>query len=102
MDSQTLLLVVVLFALLVVVLMLFFRQRVKFKVQGPAGTSVEAEGSNEQPSRPPAVLVENARSHKGGLTAEDQTGRGATVRGVEVQQDINVRSGSGPKADPPA
>ncbi len=102
MDSQTLLLVTAILAVVLLALLVFFRRRVKFKVQIPGGTSLEAEGSNEQPASPPAVLVENARSHAGGLKAEDLTGRGATVRGIEVERDINVTSGSRPKADPPA
>lgn len=101
MDSQTLLYVVAIFAIVALVFFAVFRQKGKVKLQGPAGISLEAEGSNEQPSRPPGVLIENVRSHKGGLSAQDSTGRGAIVRGAEVQQDIDVRSGPDPKVLPP-
>lgn len=102
MDSEAVLMVIALFVVLGLAFILRYRRKSKIGIRGPWGTSFEAQGSNEPPSREPAVIVEDAKSHAGSLRATDETGRGAAVRRVEVERDLDVRSGSGPKADPPA
>src|SRR5262245_58136256 len=84
-----------------------YRKKVKVGIKGPAGPGLDFEGSNEEvpgrrePERP-GVRVKDVRSHEGGLTAADHTGRGADVEGAEVKKDIRVTSDPGPKAGPPA
>jgi hypothetical protein len=102
--NTTVAVVIALFALIVVAAFLVFRQRSKVGIKGPLGTGLELDASN-QPA--PGVEVEDAKSRAGGLVADDQTGRGAKVKGVEVQDDILVSSTppheqAGPKAQPPA
>ena len=88
---------------------LVFRQRGRFRVKGPFGTELDVDASNEPTPAPsaPGVKVEDAKAKKGGLMAEDRTGRGAEVRNVEVQDDILVSStppeqgGEPKKAEPP-
>lgn len=64
------------------------------------GTSVEVEGSNEQPASNLGVTVSGAKSHAGGLRAEDRTGRGANVKDVETYGDIQVTSDPTQKPNP--
>lgn len=101
MDSEAVLLVIGLFVVLGLAFLLRYRRKGKIGIKGPWGTSFDAEGSNEAPSREPAVVVEDAKSRAGGLKATDHTGRGAAVRRVEVERDLDVRSGSDPKVLPP-
>jgi hypothetical protein len=68
------------------------------------GTGLEGEASHPMPR--PGVYIEDARSRRGGLTATDSTGRGAEVKKVEVEEDIQVSSTSPqehshPKLRPP-
>ena len=88
MDT-TLAVVIAIFALVVVAAFIVYRQQSRVNIKGPLGTGLELDASN-QPA--PAVQVEDARSRKGGLLADDQTGRGAAVRRVEVEDDILVSS----------
>jgi len=103
-DTNTLLLLIILiFAVVVVVAFLIFRQRGKAEIRGPLGTSLKLDVSNQPAAPPPGVNVKGARSHAGGLLAEDKTGRGANVEQVEVQGDILVSSQSpAEKTDPKA
>lgn len=64
-------------------------------------TELNIDASNPQPSL--GATVEDAKSHAGGMLAEDQTGRGASVRRAEAQHDIKATSrgpegGTDPKA----
>ena len=102
MNAQALAVVVVgIFALLVIFVSLR-RSRVKAGIKGPFGTAVDVEASNDQPAPNPGVAVAGAKSHAGGLRAEDRTGRGADVKDVETYGDIHVSSDPNPKAEPPA
>ena len=102
MDNNTLLVVVIaLFALVLIVIAFAFRKRFRGSVEGPLGTKMNFDASNPQPT--PGAMIEDAKSHGGGLTAEDLTGRGAAVRRAEAQQDIKATSrkqegGPDPKA----
>lgn len=78
------------FAVVVIVVAVTFRQQIKTVIKGPGGTGLELDASN--PQLRPGVEVTDAKSRQGGLTAKDQTGRGAAVRQVEVEQDIRVSS----------
>lgn len=102
MDINTVLVVVIaLFALVIVVALLKFGKRVSGSIEGPAKTKLSIDASN--PDTQQGATIEDARSHAGGILAEDQTGRGATVRRVEAQHDIKAtsrgqESGHDPKA----
>ena len=96
MDT-TLAVVIAIFALVVVAAFIVYRQQSRVNIKGPLGTGLELDASN-QPA--PAVQVEDAKSRKGGLVADDQTGRGAAVRRVEVEGDI--LASSTPPEEPPA
>jgi hypothetical protein len=102
MDNNTVLVVVIaLFALVLVVALLAFRKRVKGSIEGPMKTKLSIDASN--PQTPLGATIEDAKSHGGSILAEDQTGRGASVRRSEAQQDIKATSrrqagGPDPKA----
>ncbi|MCB0192515.1 MAG: hypothetical protein KDJ65_11280 [Anaerolineae bacterium] len=106
MDTNLVIAVIfIIFALIVVSAFLVFRQRGKVKIKGPLSTGLELDASNESPLTP-GVRIEDAKAKKGGLLAEDRTGRGADVRGIETQDDIIVSSSSpdpyeNPKVGPP-
>ena len=100
MDNNTVI-VIALFALVLIVALLAFRKRVKGTIEGPLKTKLSIDASNPQATL--GATVEDARSHGGTITADDQTGRGASVRRAEAQQDIKATSrgqegGSDPKA----
>jgi hypothetical protein len=96
MDQQTAsVLALGLIALVAIGFFAVFRQRGSAKVRGPFGTELTVDGSND-PS--PAVRVENAKSAAGGLVAEDRTGRGSHITGVEVYGEIRASSAQ-PEAD---
>ena len=91
MDNNTVLvLAVALFALVLIVALLAFRRRVRGSIEGPMKTRLSIDASNPQPT--PSATIEDAKSHGGGIYAEDQTGRGASVVRVEAQKDIKATS----------
>jgi|SRR3712207_5615280 len=102
MDNNTLLVAVIaLFALVLIVVALAFRNRFRGSIKGPAGTGMDFDASNPQPK--PGAMIEDAKSHGGGILAEDMTGRGASVSRAEAQKDIKATSrkqegGHDPKA----
>jgi hypothetical protein len=108
MDTTTAMVLIVLaFVLIVVTAFLVFRQKGRVEIKGPLGAELKLDASNEASPLPPAVKVEDAKAKKGGLIAEDKTGRGAQVSHVETLDDILVSSSSpedsgNPKATPPA
>jgi hypothetical protein len=103
MDSPKLAVVVAgIFVLLVIFIALRYRSRIKAGIKGPFGMGVDVEASNDQPAPHPGVTVAGAKSHAGGLRAEDRTGRGADVKDVDTYGDIQVTSDPNPKAEPPA
>jgi hypothetical protein len=93
---ETVAIVVAIFAVVVIVVAVAFRQQIKTVIKGPGGMGLELDASN--PTLRPGVEVTDAKSRRGGLTAEDQTGRGAAVRQVEVEKDI--RASSTPPLEP--
>src|SRR5690348_11171648 len=97
MDTSTLVLLVILaFALLAFASFYFYKQRTKIGIKGPMGARFDLEASNDPT---PAVHIKNAKSRRGGLTAADRTGRGAAVKDVTVEKDINVVSS---REEPPS
>jgi hypothetical protein len=98
--NATIAVVIAIFALVVVAAFLVFRQKAQVRIKGPLGTGLEVDASNQPAPPPPGVSVEDAKSRKGSLVADDQTGRGAHVRQVEVEDDILVSST--PPAEPPS
>lgn len=102
MDNNTVLIVVIgLFALIAIAAFYAYRNRTKLGIKGPFGTGIELDATDQPDPDPPGVRVKNATSRKGGLLAEDRTGRGADVEGVEVQDDILVSSEGPAGGDPP-
>ncbi len=95
--DQTTLLVAGIFALVIVAGMAVYRKSFKAQAKVP-GAEIRVEGSNaDAATSQPAggLVVEDARSRKGGLTAHASDG-GAQVRRVETEGDISVSSGSAP------
>jgi preprotein translocase subunit SecF len=97
--ETNIIIVIGIFSIIVIVALILFRQKVKAGVEGPLGTKVTIDASNESAS-PLGVNVEDARSRQGGLRAEDKTGYGASVKRVEVQSDIIVSSSSSENPSP--
>jgi len=94
MDT-TAIVIIAIFACIIVAAFLVYRSRAKVSVKGPAGIGLEINASNEPPAAPPpapGVQIEDATSTRGGILAEDQTGKGALVRRVVVQDDIIATS----------
>lgn len=101
MDKNTLIVIGIFAAVVIAAILIFRRGGVKTKVSGPLGTGLELDASNPRPT--PGVSVEDAKSRAGGLRAEDLTGRGAAVKGIDVEQDIIATSrGPGENSDPKA
>lgn len=96
--NLTVTVVVIIFALIVVAAFIVFRQRGRVEIKGPGGTSLKFDGSNDPPPSTPAVNIEGAKSRKGGLIADDQTGRGVNLKDVDTQDDILATSAP-PKPD---
>jgi len=93
--------VIAIFALIIIASFLVFRQRSKVRIKGPLGTGLDVDASNDPLPPTPGVTIEDAKSRGGGLLAEDQTGRGASVKRVDVQTDIGVSSVPPPKDHDP-
>jgi hypothetical protein len=87
---DTVSIIMAIFAVVVIVVAIAFRQQIKAVIKGPGGTGLELDASN--PTLRPGVEGTDLKSRRGGFTGEDQTGRGATVRRVEVEKDIRVSS----------
>jgi hypothetical protein len=94
---ETAAIVIAVFAVVIIVVAVAFRQRIRTVIKGPGGAGLELDASN--PTLRPGVEITEAKSRQGGLTAKDQTGRGTTVRQVEVEKDIRVSS-TPPPAEP--
>ena len=81
--------VVAIFVAVIIVVAITFYHRIKAVIKGPGGTGLEMEAL-PNPLPRPGVRIEDARSRRGGLTAMDATGRGAEIKKVEVERDIQV------------
>ena len=103
MDT-TLIVIIVIFACIVVAAFLVYRSRARVSLKGPLGTGLEIDATNQPPAAPtppqPGVQIEDATSKRGGILAEDQTGKGAVVKRVQVQDDI-IATSVPPKPDQP-
>lgn len=103
MDTTTVVVVAIL-ACIVVAAFLVYRSRAKVSLKGPLGTGLEIDASNQAQAAPtppqPGVQIEDATSKRGGILAQDQTGKGTVVRRVEVQDDI-IATSTSPKDTPP-
>lgn len=83
-------LVIALFAGVVIVVAVAFRRRLSAHIKGPGGTGLQIDASNPEPR--PGVRLEDATSRHGGAKVRDNTGRGAEVRKLDVDKDIDVSS----------
>ena len=103
MDTTTAAVIVVaVSALLVIFLAIRFKGGLKGGIKGPAGTGVDFDASNPQPTTTPGVKMDGVKSHAGNIRATDRTGRGADVRNAEAYGDVDATSDPHPKACPPA
>jgi hypothetical protein len=103
MDTTTAAVIVVaVFALLVIFLAIRFKGGLKGRIKGPAGTGVDFDASNPQPTTTPGVRMDGVKSQAGNIRATDRTGRGADVRNAEAYGDVDATSDPHPKAEPPA
>jgi hypothetical protein len=102
MSPEAIIVIIALFAVVAVAAFFVFRHRAKVDIKGPLGTGLHINASNDPPPIDPAVVVEDAASRRGGLKADDETGRGAQVRRVEVDKDIEVSSRPSGGTDPKA
>ena len=101
MDGKyiVLIVVVVAFAAVAAAAFFLFRQRAKVTINGPFHTALKVDASNQTPPPTPAVSVEDAVSRRGGIIAEDRTGRGAQLKKIDVAEDIRATSEK-PSGDP--
>lgn len=108
MDTTTAaVIVVIIFALVVVAAFILFGQRSSAEINGPFGTSLKVNGSNDPASNDAGIKAQGIKSRKGGVVAEDTTGRGVEVRDVEVESDVRLASKNPdqpviPKTPPPS
>lgn len=103
MDTTTIVVVAIL-ACIVVAAFLVYRSKAHVSLKGPGGVGLEIDASNQPTGGPaapvPGVQIEDATSKRGGILAEDQTGKGAVVRRVEAEGDI-LASSTPPKDSSP-
>ena len=99
--STELMLVLVIVVLAVVALGAFavYQSRAKVHIKGPLGTGVSVDASNEPNPPPPGIHAEDIKSRKGGLLAQDDTGRGVVAKEVDVETDVILGS-TPPKSKP--
>lgn len=100
MDNNTVI-VIALFALVIIVAAVAYRHRLRGKIKGPLNTELTIDASNPTPDA--GATIEGATSHAGSILAEDQTGRGASVKQAEAHRDVTAvnrrpETGSAPKA----
>src|SRR5436190_551008 len=88
MDNITVI-VINLFALVLIVALLAFRNRVRGTIKGPLKTELRNVSVSIQRT-PRRTTTRRARSHGGSILADDMTGRDASVRRAEAQQDIKA------------
>ncbi|MEW5989588.1 MAG: hypothetical protein AB1791_23410 [Chloroflexota bacterium] len=98
--DNTAVIIVVIFAVIVVAAFAVYRRRSEVKIRGPLGTGLELKASNKGKESQPGVKVEDATSRRGGLLAEDKTGRGVDAKRIDTADDI-LLSSSPPSADDP-
>ena len=107
MDTSTaVVLVVALFAVVIIAAIAVYRRRIRAGIKTPFG-QLNLEGSNEPPASRPGASIKDVESRRGGVLADDHTGRGAEVSTAKAEKDIVARSAppseeTGPKAKPPA
>jgi hypothetical protein len=111
MDT-TILIIIVVLALVAVGALFVFRRRGRIDISGPFQTSLKIDGENESIdplSSAPGVRGRKIRSNAGGVSMEDETGRGVDAEEVTAHQDVSLTSTvpsetMGPKAplDPKA
>lgn len=88
MDKITLLAIAVL-SLIVIVALFRYRRGVRARISGPLGTQLELDASDDSGR---GVHIEDAKSKKGRILAQDGSGQGTTVKRVEAQNDIIATS----------
>ena len=90
--------VIALFAVIIIVVVVLFRGRIKAAIKGPGNTGLELGASNPPPQ--PGVQAQDIKSRSGGAIFTDETGRGAKVDQVDVEQDVHITSRP-PSQNPP-
>jgi len=99
MDPQTAGLVALgILALVALAYLAVFRKKGKMRIDGPGGTGLSFEGSNE-PDRLPAGRTEAERIRaKGSVDVSGGTGGDLLARDIEAGGDVRVGNLPGPKA----
>lgn len=90
MDGTTIIIVVAIFALIVIGAFVVY-PKVKVRIQA-GGMGLDVDGSQDERPARPGVHIADAVSHKGGITAKDETRRGVNIERVNVQGDIRASS----------
>jgi hypothetical protein len=96
-TTESGILIVIVLALVAIFAFLRFQQGVKAKIKGPGNIGLDIDATNDPA---PGILIENAKSHKGGLRAHERTNRSVQVRRVEVEQDIEVTTSDSRERNP--
>lgn len=82
MDQNLMWVLIVAIVALVVVISIFrYGQRGRGSISGPGGVKAEFDGSN-QPE--PGARIVDSEGGEGDALAEDETGRGAEIKGTKV------------------
>jgi hypothetical protein len=95
MDSTTAAVIVAaIFGLVILGFFMVFRARGQAKIKGPFNTQLEVRGENQKLNidTKPGVSVQDAVSRSGKLVAADETGRGTSVKKVDIFGDIEATS----------
>jgi hypothetical protein len=93
MDTTTAAVIVIaLFALIGVAAFLRFRQRGSAEIQGPFGTRLKVNGSNDPPVQAPGIQAQGITSREGGVVVEDTTGHGVNIKEVDARSDVLLSS----------
>jgi hypothetical protein len=93
MDTTTAVIIVIaIFALIIVAAFLRYRQRGGAEINGPFGTKLKVQASNDPPPQMAGISAKGITSREGGVLAEETLGRGIEAENVDAKGDVLLSS----------
>ncbi len=98
MDTTTAVIIVIaVFALIVVAAFWRYRQRGGAEINGPFGTKLKVQASNDPPIQKAGISAKGITSREGGVLAEETLGRGIEAENVDAKDDVLLSSSHSPQ-----